>query len=103
MFALHRTRGVAKAMQSRLPACSASPPVHIDNSVVADQVAVSRTNGVAGFGCGWHHADFDDFELLPLSDKSVQFQDSSFLLDIVPGTKMRNDTTGTVGAVIELA
>ena len=90
-----------RALALRLEGGIASATV--DTVVVAGAVPVARTNGVAGFGCGWHLADFDDFELRPLTPPHDAQPRGSFLLDVVPGQTVRNNLTGEIGTILELS
>ena len=96
----HPRRGW-RALALRLDGGMAS--ARVDTVAVASAVPVTRTNGVAGFGCGWHLADFDDFELRPLTPPREAQPSGSFLLDAVPGQTVRHNVTAEVGTVLELS
>lgn len=69
----------------------------VDGAVVF--ASTSLNGGVAGFGCGRHYAYFDDFSLAPTRERFP----GSFVLDLSPGQRLRNDFAGWVGTILDLS
>lgn len=79
----------------RFDGCAAVATV--DGAVT--MATTSLNGGVSGFGSGRHFAYFDDFSLASTRERFP----GSFLLDLSPGQRLRDDFEGWLGTILDLS